>query len=117
MPDVRAWTVSAILALILAVGGWLGWKTISTQGRALAEAKMQIAADRKAYRAETEKSADLLARLDATQKAYAQLNEEIRHAPLKSKPTPPVNGECPGNPIASPDFERLFNGAAKAGPR
>lgn len=63
--------------------------------------------------AEQAASADLITQRNDLTRRVTGLQEEIRHAPLTAPLVAPVAGKCPGHPVAGPQFERLYNAAAR----
>lgn len=136
----RAWILgigAVITMLALGTSAWLGYRA----GTAAGERTQRIAADQLAtdnatvlatvQRQAAQQARKLQQQLSIQQhrsdtlaadririsRHVATLQQEIRNAPLSTSPASPRNtaGLCPGDPLSSPDFIRLYNRAATTG--
>ncbi|HEX7111409.1 MAG TPA: hypothetical protein VF216_03120 [Mizugakiibacter sp.] len=130
----RTLLLVAVVAALL--GGWGGYRIGGARAdrmarqAAAATARDNAAVYARARALEAQQRQDLQARLDAQQAATAvwmsaagrltaqadALREEIRHAQLSAPTQPPaIDGRCAGNPLALPEFRRLYDRAAAGG--
>lgn len=130
----RTLLLVAIAAALL--GGWGGYRIGGARAdRAARQTAESTARDNAAVYAreralEAQQRQDLQAKL-ATQQAATgvwmsaaarlrtqadTLQQEIHHAQLTAPPRPAAaDGRCPGNPLALPEFRRLYDRAAAGG--
>lgn len=77
----------------------------------VADAKAR-AASIAALHAQQQQSSAYMAQRDQIAQSYAALQREFQHVHYTVQVVHAVNGVCPGNPVASPEFMRDYNAAA-----